>query len=138
MHYTGVPLQAHVVAAKSAVDALAHAVCIEQGPLGVTSNVISPGPIAGTEGMQRLSTTQNPEDAKHIPSGRWGYVKEIADATVYLFSDAGNYVNGEVLVVDGGSWHMGMQPGKGNFVYPDFLLTDEEVKGVKSGRKAKL
>lgn len=138
MHYTGVPLQAHVVAAKAAVDALAHAVCIEQGPLGVTSNVISPGPIAGTEGMERLSTSQDAENAKHIPSGRWGYVKEIADATVYLFSDAGNYVNGEILVVDGGSWHMGMQPGHGGFQYPDFLLTDEEVKGVKTGRKAKL
>ncbi|KAE9976466.1 hypothetical protein BLS_002060 [Venturia inaequalis] len=138
MHYTGVPLQAHVVAAKAAVDALAHAVCIEQGPLGVTSNVIAPGPIAGTEGMERLSASQDAENAKHIPSGRWGYVKEISDATVYLFSDAGNYVNGEILVVDGGSWHMGMQPGKGDFQYPDFLLTDEEVKGVKSGRKAKL
>jgi peroxisomal 2,4-dienoyl-CoA reductase len=88
--------------------------------------------------MARLSTTQNGEDAKHIPSGRWGYVKEIADATVYLFSDAGNYVNGEVLVVDGGAWHLGMQPGRGGFEYPDFLLTDEEVKGVKGAKKAKL
>jgi peroxisomal 2,4-dienoyl-CoA reductase len=65
----------------------------------VTSNVISPGPIAGTEGMERLSATQEQATAaKHIPSGRWGHVKEISDATVYLFSDTGNYVNGEILV----------------------------------------
>ena len=35
---------------------------------------------------------------KNIPLGRWGTVKEIADATIYLFSDAGNYVNGQTLV----------------------------------------
>jgi peroxisomal 2,4-dienoyl-CoA reductase len=98
MHYTGSPLQAHVTSAKAAVDQLAWSVCIEQGPRGVTSNVISPGPIAGTEGMERLSATQDSSAAKHIPSGRWGHVKEISDATVYLFSDTGNYVNGEILV----------------------------------------
>jgi peroxisomal 2,4-dienoyl-CoA reductase len=99
MHYTGSALQAHVTSAKAAVDQLAWSVCIEQGPRGVTSNVISPGPIAGTEGMERLSADQNQATAaKHIPSGRWGHVKEISDATVYLFSDTGNYVNGEILV----------------------------------------
>ena len=100
MHYTGTPLQAAPSAAKAAVDQLAYSVCIEHGPLGVTSNVISPGPIANTEGMSRLATKESadPSKIKHIPSGRWGFVKEIADATVYLFSDTGNYVNGEILV----------------------------------------
>jgi peroxisomal 2,4-dienoyl-CoA reductase len=151
MHYTGSPLQAHVTSAKAAVDQLAWSVCIEQGPRGVTSNVISPGPIAGTEGMERLSTTQDGSAAKHIPSGRWGHVKEIADATVYLFSDTGNYVNGEILVgmfcsvfcshltsltflVDGGAWHTHFQPGAGQWVYPDFLLADQAVTGVKGGK----
>ena len=78
---------------------MAHAVCIEQGPWGVTSNVIAPGPIAGTEGMERLAKHSDVAGSqKRIPAGRWGTVKEIADATVYLFSDAGNYVNGEILV----------------------------------------
>jgi 2,4-dienoyl-CoA reductase [(3E)-enoyl-CoA-producing], peroxisomal len=96
------PLQSHVSVAKAGVDALAHAIAIEQGPLGVTSNIIAPGPIGGTEGMQRLSRSQSREESQsRIPSGRWGTVKEIADATVYLFSDAGNYVNGENLV---GKW----------------------------------
>jgi len=93
-------MQTHVSAAKAAVDALAVAVCIEQGPRGITSNVISPGPIAGTEGMERLSASEDSGSGvgKSIPSGRWGQVKEIADATVYVFSDSGNYVNGEILV----------------------------------------
>lgn len=99
LHYGGTPLQSHVSVAKAGVDAMAMSVAIEQGPKGITSNVIAPGPIADTEGVARLSRTDTREkSAKTIPSGRYGTVKEIADATVYLFSDSGNYVNGEVLV----------------------------------------
>jgi peroxisomal 2,4-dienoyl-CoA reductase len=99
LHYAGTPLQSHVSVAKAGVDAMAMSVAIEQGPRGITSNVIAPGPIADTEGMSRLSRSDNHKNnAKTVPSGRYGTVKEIADATVYLFSDSGNFVNGEVLV----------------------------------------
>ena len=52
--HAGLPLQAHVSAAKAGVDALSAVVAVEEGPRGVRSNVISPGPISGTEGMARL------------------------------------------------------------------------------------
>lgn len=49
--------------------------------------------------MHRLAKKEDLEKHyKGIPLGRYGTVKEIADATIYLFSDAGNYVNGEALV----------------------------------------
>ncbi|KAF2201722.1 peroxisomal 2,4-dienoyl-CoA reductase-like protein SPS19 [Delitschia confertaspora ATCC 74209] len=138
LHYAGTPLQAHASVAKAGVDAMAMSVAIEQGPKGVTSNVIAPGPIAGTEGLDRLSK-QSEGEAKKIPSGRYGTVKEIADATVYLFSDAANYVNGEIHVVDGGQWHIGTAAGSSSFEYPDFLLSGEAVAGVKGTKgKAKL
>ncbi|MCJ1298816.1 hypothetical protein MMC08_001606 [Hypocenomyce scalaris] len=139
LHYTGQALQAHVSAAKAGVDSISNAAAIELGPRGVTSNVIAPGPIEGTEGMERLARKEDlGAHAKRIPSGRWGTVKEIADATVYLFSDAANFVNGEILVVDGGAWRtQGANPGSG-FSYPDFLLMDETISGVKGGKKAKL
>ena len=93
------PLQAHVSVAKAGVHALSNAVAIEFGPRGVTSNVIAPGPIGGTEGMERLAKgDQKDASKKSIPLGRWGTVKEVADATVYLFSDAANYVTGQTLV----------------------------------------
>ena len=134
-HYTGQQLQTHVAAAKAAVDALSNNVAIEYGPLGVTSNIITPGPIAGTEGMERLSKkTDTP--GKGIPLNRYGRVKEIADATVFLFSDAGNYVNGEVLVVDGGAWHTSQMGGV--FPYPDFILSGKTVDGVGGMKKPKL
>ncbi|MCJ1231696.1 hypothetical protein MMC12_008375 [Toensbergia leucococca] len=139
IHYTGAPLQTHVSVAKAAVDQLSNAIAIELGPRGITSNIIAPGPISGTEGMDRLSKQEDmAASMKNIPSGRYGWVKEIADAAVFLFSDAGNFVNGQTLVVDGGAWRThGTSPGAG-FTYPDFLLSDSVVSGVKGGKKAKL
>lgn len=99
IHYTTMPFQTHVSVAKAGVDALSHSTAIEFGPRGVTSNVIAPGPIEGTEGMERLARKEGSEIAKKkVPLGRYGTVKEIADATIYLFSDAGNYVTGQTLV----------------------------------------
>ncbi|KAI1872847.1 uncharacterized protein JN550_003721 [Neoarthrinium moseri] len=141
-HYTGMPFQAHVSAAKSSVDSIMASVSLEYGPYGITSNVISPGAIENTEGMLRLSSskTTKAQIAASVPLGRWGTIRDIADATVYLFSDAGNYVNGEVLVVDGANWRLktgngvGMEAGMN---YPDILFTGEVSKHVKSGRKEK-
>ncbi|KAH8724228.1 peroxisomal 2,4-dienoyl-CoA reductase-like protein SPS19 [Phaeosphaeriaceae sp. PMI808] len=137
LHYSGTPLQSHVSVAKAGVDAMAMALAIEQGPRGITSNVIAPGPIADTEGMDRLGKKDNERNSmKAVPLGRFGTVKEIADATVYLFSDTGNFVNGETLVVDGGQWHTaGFANG---FAYPDFLLSGETVSGVSGAKKSKL
>jgi peroxisomal 2,4-dienoyl-CoA reductase len=85
--------------AKAGVYAMAMQVAIEQGPRGITSNVDAPGPIAGTEGAKRLFKKEIRERSyKAIPIGRYGTVKEVADATVYLFSDSGNFINGETLV----------------------------------------
>lgn len=99
LHYQGTALQSHVSVAKAGIDAMSVSVAIEQGPRGITSNIIAPGPIADTEGMARLAKKEHLEESyKAVPLGRFGYVKEIADATVYLFSDAGNFVNGDTIV----------------------------------------
>ncbi len=140
-HYKGQPLQSHVAAAKAAVDQVSHAIAIEYGPYGVTSNIITPGPIANTEGMERLSQSSErgkSDYVKRIPLGRLGEVKEIADATVFLFSEGASYVNGNILVVDGGQWRVSGASDGGAFKYPDFLMSGDEVTGVKSGRRNKL
>lgn len=135
MHYTGAKLQTHVAVAKSGVDALAANIAIEYGPYGITSNVISPGPVEGTEGMTRLSVT--PQFAsKRVPLGRAGTVKDIADATVYLFSHAGDYVNGVVLPVDGGAWRVGGGNPGGEFEYPDFILSGKSVRFEAAGKQS--
>jgi 2,4-dienoyl-CoA reductase [(3E)-enoyl-CoA-producing], peroxisomal len=124
LHYTGTPLQTHAAVAKAGVDALSNNVAIEYGPFGITANVVSPGPIADTEGVDRLAGKPKESDrpGSYIPLGRWGSVKEIADATVWLFSDAANYVTGQITVVDGGAWRTQSGAG-GAFAYPDFLVS---------------
>lgn len=64
-------------------------------------------------------------------------MKEIADATVYLFSDAGSYVNGHALVVDGASWRTSTSTMGAQVPYPEFLLNDMPITGVKGGKKDK-
>ncbi|KAH0845929.1 2,4-dienoyl-CoA reductase (NADPH2), variant [Fonsecaea monophora] len=130
-HYTGIPLQSHVNVAKAGVDALSASIAIEYGPLGITSNVIAPGPIGDTEGFSRLVKGWSPgqQPWKSLPLGRWGVVKDIADATVFLFSDAANYVNGEVLVVDGASWRVGYGPGR-DYPYPDSVMPDSDISST--------
>lgn len=140
LHYSGMPLQTHVMVAKAGVDAMSSGVAIEYGPRGITSNIIAPGPIGGTEGLERLSSDSVRGKAaalKKEPLGRYGSVKEIADATVYLFSDAGSYVNGHALVVDGGSWRTSTSSMGEMKPYPDFLLTDAPIMGVKGQKKDK-
>ncbi|KAI1833217.1 hypothetical protein DTO006G1_5244 [Penicillium roqueforti] len=139
IHYRGMPFQTHVSVAKAGIDALSHSVAIEYGPRGMTSNIIAPGPIAQTEGLERLL----PSDAleaytKAQPLGRFGHVRDIADATVYLFSDTGSYVTGQTLVVDGANWRMSAGGASGGSLsYPDFLLSGDDVPNV-TGKKSKL
>ncbi|KAF8154902.1 2,4-dienoyl-CoA reductase [Crassisporium funariophilum] len=106
LHYNGTPFQAHVSAAKAGVDALSAVLAVEEGPNGVRSNVIAPGPIEGTEGMDRLSPKSDKPIIPAYPSGRMGRVSDIGNATVFLFSDAAAYITGQVLPVDGGAMHM--------------------------------
>lgn len=103
IQYRGMALQAHVVSAKAGVDAFSRACAIEWGPDGVRVNVVAPGAMSGTEGVKRITgdaqhrTTQN-------PLRRPGSTTEVAEAVLFLASDAASYVTGAVLVVDGGGW----------------------------------
>uniref|UniRef100_A0A0K3CFX8 2,4-dienoyl-CoA reductase [(3E)-enoyl-CoA-producing] n=2 Tax=Rhodotorula toruloides TaxID=5286 RepID=A0A0K3CFX8_RHOTO len=118
LHYTGMPLQAHVSAAKAGVDAFIRAVAVEYGPRGVRANCIAPGPIAGTEGMDRLMPKELVD--KHtsmIPLQRYGSIDDIAWTALFLFSPAASYVTGTVSIVDGGDWHM--SGAIGGAPYPD-------------------
>ncbi|KAB8272659.1 hypothetical protein BDV30DRAFT_211762 [Aspergillus minisclerotigenes] len=139
IHYRTMPFQTHVSVAKAGVDALSHSVAVEFGPLGVTSNIIAPGPIASTEGVDRLVPADAMEGyIKTQPLGRFGSVRDISDATVYLFADTGSYVSGQTLVVDGASWRMSAGgAASGSLAYPDFLLSGDAVPNVK-GQKSKL
>jgi peroxisomal 2,4-dienoyl-CoA reductase len=105
LHYLGTPMQLHVSAAKAGVDALTKNLAVEWGRYGIRVNAIAPGPIGDTEGMKRLVPEPIKEKLKQrIPLGRFGLIEDIENAAVFLCSDAASYINGSILVVDGGHW----------------------------------
>jgi len=90
-------------AAKGAVGQLTKAFANEWAAKGINVNGIAPGYMA-TDNTEALRA--NPERAsqilERIPAGRWGTPEDVAGAAVFLASSASDYVNGHLLVVDGG------------------------------------
>jgi peroxisomal 2,4-dienoyl-CoA reductase len=95
----GPSFQAHVAAAKTGVESLTRTCAVEWGPLGIRVNAVAPGSIAGTEGMARFASLAS--DKPNCPLGRLGTCADIANAVLFLVSDAASYVTGVCLVVDG-------------------------------------
>lgn len=94
---------ASYAASKHGVAGVTKALANEWGPLGVQVNAIAPGYIA-TDNTTALR--EDPDRSRsileRIPAGRWGNASDVAGAAVFLSSPAADYVNGHVLVVDGG------------------------------------
>ena len=98
--------RAHVVASKHAVHGLAKAIALEYGPDGITANSIAPGWID-----TKREAAWYPELAKTyahveatIPLRQLGSVDDVAGACLYLASDLGRWVTGQMLHVNGGEF----------------------------------
>jgi 2-dehydro-3-deoxy-D-gluconate 5-dehydrogenase len=90
-------------ASKHAVAGLTKALANEWGAQGVQVNAIAPGYFR-TDNTQKLQddAARYEQISARIPAGRWGEPSDLAGAVVFLASSASDYVNGHVLVVDGG------------------------------------
>ena len=90
-------------ASKGAIGQLTKALANEWAPRGVQVNAIAPGYIA-TDNTTALrgDPVRNPAILSRIPAGRWGVPDDLKGAAVFLASSASDYVNGSILVVDGG------------------------------------
>jgi NAD(P)-dependent dehydrogenase (short-subunit alcohol dehydrogenase family) len=90
-------------ASKAAVASLTKSLALEWGPRGVCVNAIAPGVFPTDLNRSLLEgTARGREFLTRIPMQRFGDVNELVGAAVFLSSEAASYVNGEVLVVDGG------------------------------------
>jgi 2-deoxy-D-gluconate 3-dehydrogenase len=90
-------------AAKGGVTQLTKALSNEWAGKGINVNAIAPGYMRtdNTKALQQ-DETRNRQILERIPAGRWGEPSDLAGAAVFLASPASDYINGEVLVVDGG------------------------------------
>ncbi|MBI4890535.1 MAG: SDR family oxidoreductase [Acidobacteria bacterium] len=90
-------------ASKGAVGQLTKALANEWASKGVQVNAIAPGYIeTDNTAALRADPVRNPAILARIPAGRWGKPEDFKGAVVFLASKASAYVNGEILVVDGG------------------------------------
>jgi 2-deoxy-D-gluconate 3-dehydrogenase len=90
-------------ASKSAVAGLTREMSNEWAGKGINVNAIAPGYFRtdNTEALQK-DETRNRQILERIPAGRWGETSDLDGAAVFLASSASDYVNGQILAVDGG------------------------------------
>ncbi len=105
-------------AAKGGLKMLTKNICSEFGGANIQCNGIGPGYIATSQTAplreRQADGSRHPFDAFIIgktPAGRWGETEDLVGPTVFLASDASNFVNGHILYVDGGILaYIGKQP----------------------------
>lgn len=113
----GWPGCAHAGAAKAGIMSLIRSLAAEWGADGIRCNTIAPGAIGDTEGVRRIYEEKGDAVRRNqlaqIPLASFGEVDDIAAAALYLCSDAGKYVTGTDLVVDGGRQRRMQEGGRG-------------------------
>ena len=90
-------------ASKGGLAMLTRSMCAEWGPAGVQANAIAPGYFATD--LTRALVEDEQFDAwvrERTPAGRWGRVEELVGTLLFLVSPAADYVNGQIVFVDGG------------------------------------
>ncbi len=121
--------------AKAGVVALTRSLAVEWGNRGIRMNAIAPGPIPTEGAFSRLLPRPELEEfaRQRNPLGRFGTVEELANLAAFLVSDGASYINGEVVVMDGGE----QLQGAGEFTGLGRLLTEDEWKLMKPAKPAK-
>ncbi|MFI5312843.1 MAG: SDR family oxidoreductase [Candidatus Dormibacteria bacterium] len=114
--WTGGPGTVHSAAAKAGVIAMTRTLAVEWARGDVQVNCLCPGFVDTDQSREVLWPTDEARQRilERIPAGRMGGVEEVADAGIFLCSDAARYITGEVLTIDGGEWL-----NKGAFALPD-------------------
>lgn len=91
--------------AKAGVLAMTRSLAVEWGKYKIRLNAIAPGPFPTDQAWKNLVPEGFEEKwKKRIPLGRTGRHEELANLATYLVSDQADYINGEVVTIDGGEW----------------------------------
>jgi NAD(P)-dependent dehydrogenase (short-subunit alcohol dehydrogenase family) len=120
---TGSPYVVPSAMAKAGVLAMTRSLAEEWGGRGIRLNAIAPGPFPTEGAWSRLVPNAAMDKAwmNKIPLGRVGEHCELADLAAFLLAEGSAYINGEVVVIDGGEW----LKGAGQFSLMEQLSEDD-------------
>lgn len=90
-------------ATKAALIGMARSSALDLGPYGVTVNCISPGPFLTELPLSLLNDDQKQEFTERTALKRWGKPEEIAGTALLLGTNAGSYITGTTILIDGGA-----------------------------------
>lgn len=119
--------------AKAGVMALTTSLAVEWGPRGVRFNAIAPGPVPTEGAFSRLLPRKDLEQhaLQRNPLRRFGTLEEFSNLAAFLVSDGCMYLNGEIVVMDGGEWLQ----GAGEFSDIGQQLTDSDWNIIRPRKK---
>src|ERR1700723_1110196 len=119
--------------AKAAVHAMTMSLAVEWGRYGIRLNALAPGPIPTEYAWEMLNPTDKSAvgatQSEQIPLGRPGTIDELANLTIFAFSDACDYLTGETIAMDGGQRLAGPNTFAGLTA-----MTDEDWVAAREGR----
>ncbi|GAB89810.1 SDR family oxidoreductase [Gordonia rhizosphera] len=121
--------------AKAAVHSMTMSLAVEWAKYGIRVNALAPGPIPTDYAWEMLNPTDKSSvgatQTDQIPAGRAGTIQELANLTMFLLSDACDYLTGQTIAMDGGQ----MLAGPGTFAGLT-TLTDQDWQQIKESSKA--
>lgn len=120
---------------KAAVNAMTMSLGVEWAKYGIRINAIAPGPIPTEYAWEMLNPTESSASGATqfdtVPAGRPGTIEELSNLTIFMLTDACDYITGQTIVMDGGQ----MLAGPGTFA--DLTsMTDEDWAEAREKSKA--
>jgi NAD(P)-dependent dehydrogenase (short-subunit alcohol dehydrogenase family) len=99
----GTPRGAHYAASKAGIISFTKSMAMEFGPLGIRANAVIPGVTETAQPLADATLEELRARGAHLPLGRIGQPEDIADAVMFLLSDASRYITGQSIAVNGGA-----------------------------------